>query len=498
MAFRNPALAEQIMQQGWSVDQLRAATIALGFKGFNAGATAKNYWITILSNGGKTAAEIGAAIAAAPAVPAAAPAVQADAPIGAVVDLALICKAVDAKIAAVRSGFEASIRQSVQGVVDTLVNKLGSEVSDLRITAGAEIQGLRAGIGDVRTDMQAWADTLSKQQKSGVDKLVNASVADAVGQAFAPLRAAIAVAPVEVQERVAVAVQRQRVPTEDVFGFKLDGIATVEIWGPRGNVDPDYMFDKKALARVLRCFDRGSNAWLYGQRGTGKTQFAANLAAALGRPFFRVTCDKTTDKFDLMGGDRMVGGHQTWQDGQVLVAYKTPGAICLLDEATAVRPEYMMVMHPVLEPRSSYTITSLNVTVSRAEGMCFLAADNTNGCGDSTGRFSGTTEANSALLSRFAVFRKFDFLPQHEEVALLVKRGADKDVAASLVKVLTACRAEVGNKLVEPPSLRQAFAFCEQYELGNPAEAWEDTVVNSSPEESQEDLRQLFLAHWTV
>jgi len=65
--------------------------------------------------------------------------------------------------------------------------------------------------------------------------------------------------------------------------------------------------------------------------------------------------------------------------------------------------------------------------------------------------------------------------------------------------VFTRCRAEVGGSLVEPPSLRQAFAFCKAIKFLNDAvKAWETTVVNKSVEASQEALRQLFTAHWSI
>ena len=91
---------------------------------------------------------------------------------------------------------------------------------------------------------------------------------------------------------------------------------------------------------------------------------------------------------------------------------------------------------------------------------------------------------------------KLTFLPPQQEIDLLVAKGADREVAEKLINVFQRCRAEVGGLLVEPPSFRNAVAFCDYFALDTPEQVWEETVVEKSPEESQESLRQLFAAHF--
>jgi MoxR-like ATPase len=235
-----------------------------------------------------------------------------------------------------------------------------------------------------------------------------------------------------------------------------------------------------------------------------------------------VSLDKTSEKGEFIGQDQISAGTSFFAAGQVLQAYVTPGAICLLDEADHTRPDYVTTLHALLEKGSTFTVTSTGEVFKRAPGMVFIAAANTNGTGDMTGRYPGTSGLNSALSDRFAHFFRVSFLPEQQEIDLLFSRhggalqaavypaGLDcyrdgsravtREDAARLVNVFTKCRAEVGGALVEPPSLRRAFAFMEALSDGlAPELAWEIAVVNPSPEDDgtkHEELRGLFALHW--
>ena len=350
---------------------------------------------------------------------------------------------------------------------------------------------------------------------------VSAVVRDAVAAAFKPLQDSLQTAPAEVVSRVVAAAPRERRPISEVFdipGFEGD----CEVWGQQGAVDVDYVWPVQYLRTALKNLERGSNFWQWGEKGTGKTKFAEQLAARLGRPYFRVSLDKTSEKGEFIGQDQISAGTSFFAAGQVLQAYITPGAICLLDEADHTRPDYVTTLHALLEKGSTFTVTSTGEVFKRAPGMVFVAAANTNGTGDMTGRYAGTGSLNSALADRFAHFFKVSFLPEQQEIDLLFSRhggalqvpyyqlGLDcykdgsraitRDDAAKLVNVFTKCRAEVGGALVEPPSLRRAFAFMEALSDGlAPELAWEISVVNPAPEDDgtkHEALRQLFTAHW--
>ena len=382
----------------------------------------------------------------------------------------------------------AQVQAASAPVTEVVDAELGGRVSSVQST----VTQLGTVVDKLVADLKA---TAAKSGQTVSREAVAAEVAAAVAAAFKPLRDAMQAAPAVVVDRVVAAAPRERRPIAEVFD--LPGVeGDCEVWGPAGKFDAGYVWHLPHLRKALLALERGDNVWLAGERGTGKTQFAENLAARLGRPFFRVSFDANLERSEFIGADGLKAGATEWQDGVVLQAYRTPGAICLLDEASMGRSEYVTALHALLEPKSKFRITSSGEQVHRAAGMCFIAADNTNGCGDSTRRYHGTRPQNSALVDRFSITLKLTFLPPQQEIDLLVAKGADRLVAERLINVFQRCRAEVGGLLVEPPSLRNAFAFCAYFGTDTPEQIWEETVVNKSPEESQETLRQLFAAHF--
>jgi hypothetical protein len=409
------------------------------------------------------------------------------------------------------------------GVIGSQVDAIvAAAVRDAEARLSGQIQQVAGAVtaigGSASVALKGVAD-LQDAAKRPVD--VSAAVRDAVAAAFKPLQDSLKAAPAEVVSRVVAAAPRERRPISEVFdipGFEGD----CEVWGPQGAVDVDYVWPVTYLRTALKNLERGSNFWQWGEKGTGKTKFAEQLAARLGRPYFRVSLDKTSEKGEFIGQDQISAGTSFFAAGQVLQAYVTPGAICLLDEADHTRPDYVTTLHALLEKGSTFTVTSTGEVFKRAPGMVFVAAANTNGTGDMTGRYAGTGSLNSALSDRFAHFFRVSFLPEQQEIDLLFSRhggalqvavypaGLDcyrdgsravtREDAAKLVNVFTKCRAEVGGALVEPPSLRRAFAFMEALSDGlAPELAWEIAVVNPSPEDDgtkHEALRQLFTAHW--
>ena len=354
---------------------------------------------------------------------------------------------------------------------------------------------LRSHVGDIKSDMQ---DSIDRAVGGIKVPDVTADVAAAVAAAFKPIADAFNAAPVAVQTRIAASIPRQRKPIADVFGVAISG--DCEIWGEPYGVDVDYVWDVRALALALRDADAGQNVWLWGMKGTGKTTFAQQFAGRLGRPFFLVPVDGTTEKSEVIGdngikGDGKGGTSSAWQDGAILQAYRTPGAICLLDEVDHARADNLTTLHTLCSKGSTYRVPKTGEIVHRAVGMMFFGAANTNGTGDESGEYGGTKSQNAALCDRFAHFPKLTFMPEQQEIDLLVKRGAPVDVATKLINVFKRCRAEVGGSLNEPPSLRRAFAFIDSVDLGADY-AWEVSIVNNAPAVYQETLRQLFAAHY--
>jgi len=383
---------------------------------------------------------------------------------------------------------------------------VGSEIATAVAAAEGRILTVLSGKADAAVVATISAETAALAKglstvagKKAAAVNVDAAVAAAVSAAFKPLRAAFDAAPAEVQDRIVAVVPRERQSVAAVFDMPGEA-GDVEVWGQRGEVDADYIFNPTLLRMALKALELGDNFWLFGEKGTGKTQFAIQLAARTGRKIFRVSLDKTMERLDFIGSGGVENGNTigVWQDGVILKAMRTPGAICLLDEIARGKPEYLVVLNPLLEPQGTYTIPITGEVVSRAPGMVFIAADNTSGNGDETSRYPGANQMDSSLLDRFALSEEVLFLPRQQEVDLLIRKGADSVLAGKLIDMINVCRAKVGavDGPVEPPSLRQAMAFCRYYGSDTDAMVFKRTIINKSSSMSAEALLQIFTSQW--
>lgn len=289
----------------------------------------------------------------------------------------------------------------------------------------------------------------------------------------------------------------------EVFGSKssvLKGIE-VEVWNDPGApaILPGYRFDPKRLRSALTSIARQRPVWLGGPAGTGKTEFVKQLCARLGRAFVRVQFDASLEAYHVIGGERVRNASTVWQDGLVLQGFRRPGAIILLDEVGFARSEYTSSLHAALEPDAIITVPETGEVIRRAPGVCFMAADNSNGRGDNTGTYVGVREQNNAFLNRFARFINFDYLSVDDEADII---GANvPEAPASLCRMVAefikVCRAKAeGGALESPPTMREAFYLVEALVDGLPArEAYGEAVVNRAPVDTQEILQQLWVAN---
>ena len=118
-------------------------------------------------------------------------------------------------------------------------------------------------------------------------------------------------------------------------------------------VNDRYLWPHPQTETALTQVARGRNVMLYGPAGTGKTEFAQQLAARTGRPFALISCDLGTDAATLVGMTvpDAAGGVTAWQDGQLTRAIKTPGCVVCLDEPSVARPGALFVIQNVLANR---------------------------------------------------------------------------------------------------------------------------------------------------
>jgi len=287
---------------------------------------------------------------------------------------------------------------------------------------------------------------------------------------------------------------------KELFGIDLKlltgGRVMCDVWNDPDapEADPSFRFNRDALAAVLAGINAGSNSWLVGPKGTGKTELVIQVAARLGRSLCRVNFDASTEKYEFLGGERVRGGSTVWQDGAVLLGMRRAGCIILLDEVARARPEYLIAMNPLLEPRGKVTITETGETFVKAPGVVFIAADNSNGTGDPTGNYV-CRKLDASLLDRFDFTVEVGYPAPEVEAGIVVDRtGCHPELAALLVSFVTICRtaADAGN-IDDSPGLRNLFAFARAITAGlSVKSSFEVSVVNKSSVDAREELFQLF------
>ena len=291
-------------------------------------------------------------------------------------------------------------------------------------------------------------------------------------------------------------------PASEVFKVRSAALKNimVDVWN-----DPSapkamekFHWNAKHLAVALSSMNRQRPVWLGGPAGTGKTEFVKQLCARLGRGFSRVQFDASLEAYHVIGGERVKSASTVWQDGLVLAGFRRPGAVILLDEVGFARSEYTSSLHAAIEPDAIVTVPETGEVIERAKGVCFFAADNSNGRGDSTGVYVGIREQNNAFLNRFARFLNFEYLSVDEESVIVSDNTGCTPALANLVSsFISICRAKAeGGALESPPTMREAFYLAEALMDGIPSrEAFECVIVNRAPIDCQEILQQLWAAN---
>lgn len=259
-------------------------------------------------------------------------------------------------------------------------------------------------------------------------------------------------------------------------------------------IDPDYVFDPAILAQLAAADAGGLNVLFSGPAGTGKTEGAMQYAARTGRPFFRIPIDLTIERPDILGQEvPSKDGGMVWADGMLARAFRVPYAVILIDEPSLLRQGTAAIFQTALDVSRCLNLPTGEV-LQAAQGICIIAADNTDGSGDNTGRYIGTAPMNAALADRFGVKLAFGHMPAEKESTMLAHRtGLTRDACALMVAYAGVTRADADSgKLTLGVTPRRLLAWAKSVKLGIPsAKAFLSCVIAGSTSEDREVLLQL-------
>lgn len=259
---------------------------------------------------------------------------------------------------------------------------------------------------------------------------------------------------------------------------KMDVDFEVPYWEWEGvhpyvpQVDNHYIFRPELLARTLYAIVTNKRMYLQGHTGTGKTTLIEQIAAHLNYPVIRVNMDSEITRMDLIGRDVLTtdeDGNTVSQfiDGILPRAMSNP-CFLIVDEIDFVRPDVAYVMQAALEGNGLRITEDGDRLVKPNPNMRMFATGNTVGQGDEFGMYQGARPQSLALLDRFQVWAKVDYLTDKERNDLVKRhypmlKDEDRNVICKYVtEHLTAFREA---SIVQPISPRGMLAIAEAFVL---------------------------------
>lgn len=184
-----------------------------------------------------------------------------------------------------------------------------------------------------------------------------------------------------------------------------------------------YVFDIDELKNCLLAIEKNIPIYIYGHKGSGKSELAEQIAARTNRPFIRVQHTANTEESHIVGQWVVRGGNTEFELGPLPIAMKRGWVFCA-DEYDFALPSVLAVYQAVLEgkPLMIKEADAANRLIKPHPNFRIIATGNTNGSGDETGLYQGTNLQNSANYDRFGMVIKKEYLPKAEESKILQKR----------------------------------------------------------------------------
>ena len=396
----------------------------------------------------------------------------------------------------------------LQVQVNTHVSDLGYRVKSvtdsLNDMTNKTLPVLTSIVADINDKVAALTSTVAARPvvevpKAEIDALITRTVLDAFGAFKSQVVAAQA--ETAVADLAGAAAACTVADAETVFGLRVNDAKgqtmTLTHWHrpDAPAIDACFVWTPEILRHLLLAAQSGStlaNIWLGGEKGAGKSETARQFAARTGRAFTRINFQRFTTVEDFLGATSLQGGSTAFEPGPFLKAYSTPGSVILLDEITNADPGVLNALNGFLEPGAAVTFGGRVWT--KAPGVMILAADNTLGNGDQSGRYAGTRAQGAPLLNRFGQVVHLTFLPRPVEQEAVVKRtGCTDALAGYVLDAIGVARSKVQDgEIIDAPSIRNVMAFIEALKVLPVRAAWDSTIAAAQPAESAVALQSVF------
>lgn len=257
-------------------------------------------------------------------------------------------------------------------------------------------------------------------------------------------------------------------------------------------VDPHYIFREKELTRLLYGVVTNQRVYIQGHTGSGKTTLAEQAMAAMGWPFFRVSCDSEISRAELIGKDDLKDGNTSFIEGILPRALQSPGLICF-DEIDFTLPDVAYVLQAVNEGNGLRLLEDGGRVIVPHPMSRICATANTVGQGDEFGMYQGARPQSIAFLDRFTIWIKVDYLEKQQREELIKRhvptlKTEDVRILSQYMKEHLAAFEQ--NDIVQPISPRGMLAVAKAAALfGDMKEALQMTILDRANAEDFATLK---------
>ena len=186
-------------------------------------------------------------------------------------------------------------------------------------------------------------------------------------------------------------------------------------------VNDTYVYESDVLKSTLLGLHLNYPVYVWGHKGCGKSEMFEQICARTGRPLVRIQHTANTEESNIVGMWTVKNSEMQFELGPLPLAMKY-GWTFMADEYDFASPAVLAVYQAVLEGKPLYIkeADEQNRVIEPHPDFRFVATGNTNGTGDDTVLYQGTTLQNSANYDRFGVVIRKNYLPQDAEIKLLV------------------------------------------------------------------------------
>jgi cobaltochelatase CobS len=222
-------------------------------------------------------------------------------------------------------------------------------------------------------------------------------------------------------------------------------------------VDEGHVWEIENLKNMLLAVETDIPLYVWGHKGTGKTTALEQVAARTGRPVLRIQHTINTEESHIVGQWTVKDGETVFELGPLPLAMKY-GWVYLADEYDFALASVLSVYQPVLEGKALIIkqADAQNRVIKPHPNFRFWATGNTNGTGDESGLYQGTSVQNAANYDRFGMVIEAQYMPPAQEAIIIRNRtGISVKEAEKLVSLATAIRREfAAGKLGDTVSTR--------------------------------------------